>query len=104
MPRIGVTSYSRDTKLAALALIKGMRPIIKLVENESAGQRFNNDERILWNLESSATEDQFLLEPYDTTYAAFVEAAKADYWYSHEKDWGNDDDDIDDDSSYDVEE
>jgi len=65
--------------------------------NMEKGVRFNDDLGILWRLESQATEEEFMADPILTVDSALMDAAASDYWYTHEKDYGEHDEEVNED-------
>lgn len=73
-----------------------------------AGHRFNNDDDVIWRIESITPERLAGRDPTseDIIYDALYDCADADYYYQFEKDWGapesdyDDGDDSDDDDDY----
>jgi len=102
MPMFGAALYSPEVRAKALEMIQTLRPRVVLPDDALKGTRFNSDDRILWELESRATEDKFIEDPAFHVCAALVESAKSDHWYnSHECDYKwRDDDDYDDEDNY----
>jgi hypothetical protein len=89
--------YRQDIREVALVLIKAARPIIELPTSEvMRGARFNDDLGVLWRLESMTKENDFVHDPILGISNALVDAAQSDFWYEHEKDYGNEDTDVED--------
>lgn len=80
--------FAEDVRQVVLDLLPHARLVVVLPDEAERGSRFNNNETTLWRIESMFSEDDFLREPLKTIEAALVDAAKSDYWYTHEKDWG----------------
>ncbi len=51
------------------------------------GTRFNDDEKILWVLESKIAEYEFMLTPERYIDNVLLGAAETDYYYQFEKEW-----------------
>jgi hypothetical protein len=51
------------------------------------GSRFNDNEKILWVLESKVNEYKFMLTPELYIDNVLLGAAEADYYYTLEKQW-----------------
>lgn len=51
------------------------------------GSRFNDNEKILWVLESKITEYEFMLTPEIFIDKVLLGAAESDYYYTTEKEW-----------------
>ncbi len=101
MPMFGAKQYSTDVRAKALEMIQTLRPRVVLPDDALKGTRFNSDDRILWELESSATEDKFIEDPAFHVCAALVESARSDHWYTYEKKWDCDysyDEEVDEDN------
>jgi hypothetical protein len=98
--------YSPESRAKAITMFHELRNRVVLDEtNSERGSRYGNDDHVMWILESQSKEDQFLTDPAFTVCQALHEAARSDYWYHWEKDYGTDDcDDVDDDEDYEVEE
>jgi hypothetical protein len=81
--------YDADIKKWAISAIDRLRPVVFLGPRQSAGRRFNDAEHVLAILESVTTQATFELYPLASIEGALREAASADYWYEHEKDYNN---------------
>jgi hypothetical protein len=51
------------------------------------GSRFNDNEKILWVLESKIDEYKFMLTPELYIDNVLLGAAESDYYYTYEKEW-----------------
>ena len=73
--------------------IEDVRKEFKPTTGVLFGVRFKSNEDILARIESGVPEKVFVIDPYrDITIAkALCDAAKADFWYENEKDYGTDD-------------
>lgn len=79
-------------------MIRHARKVVKLHEGAETGSRFNDDQLVLMRVESMFYEVEFIHEPLRTVEGALLDAAKADYWYNREKEWGlEDEDDVEND-------
>ena len=68
-----------------------------------AGTRFNNDDDVIWRIESISPERLAGRDPTseDIIYDALYDCADSDYYYMFDKDWGTPDyDDGDSDEDY----
>lgn len=74
-------------------LIEHTRRSIVLPEEALKDLRFKDSADVFARLESMVSEDDFLHEPCFSIERALVDAAKADYWYAHEKSWTAPEDD-----------
>jgi hypothetical protein len=63
-----------------------IRDCVLLPEDALKGSRFNNDDHVMWVLESQTKEEEFIHDPVFFVCQALVESAKADWWYTYEKD------------------
>jgi len=52
------------------------------------GYRFSDDQAAIARIESATTEEEFLKDVRGWLWDALEDCAKADYWYTYEKDWG----------------
>lgn len=83
--------YDAETKALALRSIELYRKVFELdLTVMLAGFRFNSDGWVFDILESQTTQEEFLISVGKSTLDALAEAAKTDYWYEYEKDWGSD--------------
>lgn len=84
--------FSPSVRAQALTMIITARFGIILDGKEvEKGTRFNDNKSMLWRLESGVTEAEFIADPVRLVYQALQAAAEADWWYSHEKDYGGND-------------
>jgi hypothetical protein len=81
--------FSNDAKKVFDIAVAHRRQIVDLPKAALRGFRFKNDLGVLARLESMFTEAQFMACPGITIDAALIDAAQADWWYSNEKDYGN---------------
>jgi hypothetical protein len=77
--------YSLLMSKEAYKLIEDLRSIVILPKNTERGPRFNNNDMVLLRLESNFTEGEFMKCPGLTVISMLIDTAAADYWYSHEK-------------------
>lgn len=89
---IYAAGYTTGLREVALELIPYTREAIALPSGAIKGSRFNDSMAVLWRLESMFSEDDFVHDPIGTISSALLDAAKSDYWYTQEKDWGAEDD------------
>ena len=93
--KVGAKPYSDKAVNVLNDLIQARREIFK---NEYAyalktrndvylGMRFDDNEKILWVLESKITECEFMLTPERYIDKVLLGAAEADYYYQFEKEW-----------------
>jgi hypothetical protein len=74
----------------ALASIGARRLFVALPEEAERGVRFNSDDAIMTRIESNYIEEEFMSCPGRAVDAMLIDAAQSDYWYSHDKDYGDD--------------
>ena len=89
--------YSQKAFDLALSKIDENRKIVKreflkdevLNHDRSlfVGRRFNNDEDILWVLQSNVNEKEFLSDSDFHLRRILAGALSADYYYTYEKEW-----------------
>lgn len=79
--------FHPDVREVAIALIDCARELVELPMEAERGVRFNYTPGVLWRAESMFSEDDFLREPLRVVFGALIDAARSDYWYSHEKDY-----------------
>lgn len=84
---IYAVKFTADIHDVALELLPHTRKAVVLPTDAERGSEFNNDDRVLWRLESMFSEDEFCHDPIGTLSAALLDAAKSDHWYTHEKEW-----------------
>jgi hypothetical protein len=60
---------------------------LKLGDDALWGMRFNDNGSVLARLESMFTEEEFMACPGLRIDSALTDAAQADHWYTHEKDY-----------------
>jgi hypothetical protein len=103
---INAIKYSTENRAHVIEIIHTIRDRVLLPTEAMKGSRFNNDDHVMWVLESQTKEEEFIHDPVFFVCKALVESAKSDHWYTHEKDYGTNDydDDFDDDGDYMVEE
>jgi len=89
---INAPKYIETNRAVAVELMHELRDRVVLPHDAEKGTRFNDDNHTLWVLESETKETEFVLDPAFHVSRALVESARSDHWYSHEKDWGNDED------------
>lgn len=82
--------FRDDLRAVALELMPHARLVVKLPDEAERGSRFNDNAGVLWRLESMFDADDFAIDPINTINAALIDAAKSDWYYSHEKDYGHD--------------
>lgn len=87
--RVGAPKFSEATRNKILPVLQMMRMTMQLPEEALKGSRFNSNEHVLWLLESGATEAEVNGNLLEAARLGLEEAAKSDWWYTHEKDWGN---------------
>lgn len=87
---IDAPKYSEVSKADAFRLMDLLRDRITLPVYAIKETRFNNNDHVLWILESQSTETQFTEEPVVHVTAALIEAAKSDHWYKYEKKYDDD--------------
>lgn len=88
----GATKYSPDARALARATIQAARFGVVLEGREVLrGHRFNDDDSMLWRLESGATEAEFFANPLPLVMEALQRAAESDWYYTYEKDYGDED-------------
>src|SRR5882762_3032683 len=79
---------------AAILLLYGhldyRRHAVALPYDAVKGHRFNDDVDTLARLESMFSETQFMACPGARIDAALLDAARADWWYSQEKSYDDD--------------
>lgn len=80
--------YSEWALYVAVRLIERRRPYMQLPDDAERGVRFNSNDAILARLESNYTEIEFNVCPGLSVEAMLLDAAKSDYWYAHDKDYG----------------
>lgn len=90
--RFGAEHYSPAIRAQARVTIQTARfGVVLEGRGVLKGHRFNDDELMLWRLESNATESQFLADPLGLVMRALQGAAEADWYYAYEKDYGRED-------------
>ena len=85
--RIGAANYIEPVQRFAIGEIRNRRDSIPLPKDTLRGGRFNNDEAILWRLESNYTEEEFMSCPGLAVDAMLIAAAGSDWWYTYEKEY-----------------
>lgn len=85
--RTDAPKYSPTVKEHVIEVTHDMRPYAYLADDAEPGMRFNNDDHIVWLLESNIPESQLNGNTHQWVLAALMEAARSDYWYTHEKVW-----------------
>jgi len=66
------------------------RNVVILVGTDTLrGRRFKDDANILMRVESACSEIEFMACPGLWIDAALLDAARADWWYERDKDYGN---------------
>lgn len=83
--------FSDGARILFFSTVGDRRRGLKLPGGTLRGSRFLDDEDVLARLESSSTEVEFMECPGLRVDSALIDAAQADSWYSHEKDYGMDD-------------
>lgn len=63
------------------------RLLLLLPDDAERGCRFNSDDAVMARIESNYTEEEFMACPGLAVDAMLADAAKSDYWYSHEKEY-----------------
>jgi hypothetical protein len=84
---VNAVPFTDGMREVAIELMQHARKAIVLSNEAERGARFNNDCDVLWRLESMFDECDFANDPIGTLVAALVDAAKSDFWYSHEKEY-----------------
>lgn len=82
--------YDADMKKWAVKAIDQLRPVVFLGPRCFAGRRFNDTEHVLATLETMTEQRDFEIYPLYSIEKALKVSASADYWYEHEKDYGTD--------------
>lgn len=80
-----IPHYDPITQKIALSLIARIREGFALSNGMEAGTRFKDDEYVLSVLETQAKEGVFTEFPITSIAEALETAARTDYWYAHEK-------------------
>lgn len=84
---MNAVKYAADVREVVVSLIGHARDVVKLPAEAEKGLRFYHTEGVLARVESMFSEDEFIHDPLVAVNAALIDACKADYWYSHEKEW-----------------
>lgn len=84
------TPFSQVAREVLAAMLNARRLGLRLADDAERGMRFNDDNAILARLESMFTEGEFMACPGLRIDSALTDAAQSDYWYNHEKDYGDD--------------
>lgn len=79
--------YSDDVRALAREFIILTREHVQLPADAERGVRYDYNDGVLWRLEGMFTEDEFLNDAVHAVEMALIDAAKSDYWYSHEKEY-----------------
>ena len=87
------TSYSVVAKELALFLMSQRRQSLALSKDAMRGMRFYDNDCVLARLESNYTEPEFMKCPGLAVDAMLTDAARADWWYTFEKDYGDEHED-----------
>ena len=74
--------YNFAAKYYALHLIPSRRRTLELGKEEVAGERFNDDERVLWEIESMVSATGFGRDPEKYIDMALHSCANRDYHYN----------------------
>lgn len=84
--RVRFTDGMREV---ALELMVHARNVIVLPTEAERGLRFNSNEAVFMRVESMFAESDFAIDPIGSLSAALLDAAQSDYYYAHEKDYGD---------------
>jgi hypothetical protein len=87
--RFGAQRFSGETRNLLLPILQMTRLTMPLPPEALKGPRFKSDDHVLWLLESGATEDEVKANLLEAARLGLEKAAKSDWWYTYEKDWGN---------------
>jgi hypothetical protein len=68
-------------------MIDNRRASLRLPDDALQGPRFKDSTAILARLESMFTEAEFVVAPGEKIDAALIDAARADHWYTYEKEY-----------------
>lgn len=83
-------AYSPIWQHTARELIPVVRRTLDDLPSDALqGIRFRDNESILVRVESMFSEPEFMTSPRACISAALVDAARSDYWYANEKDYGD---------------
>ena len=85
--RVDRIRYSYEATDLAVRLMAQRRPTLVLPEEAERGSRFSDNGAILARLESHYTEVEFMACPGLAVDTMLIDAGKADWWYSNEKDY-----------------
>jgi hypothetical protein len=88
--------YNLVLEEMAKSTIKYVRERIELPPEAEKGYRFKDDGAVMARLRSWVLPQEFALAPIQYVTEALLDCAKADWWYNHEKDWGENSRDNDD--------
>lgn len=97
--RFDAAKYIEPVRRLAIEEIRNRRESLELPKETIRGARFKSDEGVLWRIESNYTEEEFMGCPRVAVDTMLIDAAESDWWYTYEKDYGDedyggDDDDI----------
>lgn len=87
--RVDAPRYNDGLREVAATLIEAMRGVVELPKDAERGSLFNSTPGLIWRIESSFDAADFAMNPIAAIEWALIDAAQSDYWYSHEKDWGD---------------
>jgi len=88
--RVDAPKFSTETKARIITVIDFIRDAITLPDEAEKGTRFKSNDHVIWLIESGATEAEVNEQLNEAVRLGLIEAARSDWWYNHEKDWGDD--------------
>lgn len=90
--RMDAVKYAEPVRRYALEQIRNRRDSFVLPAEAEKDVRFKDDAGVLWRIESHYTEEEFMACPGVAVDAGLLDAAQSDWWYNHEKDYGDEPD------------
>lgn len=84
---LDAVKFRDDVREVVISLIGHARESVELPMGAERGVRFNYNDGVLWRAESMFSEDEFLVDPLRVVYGALIDAARADWHYTHEKEY-----------------
>ena len=93
---VGAPQYSENTRKLIKSTLQNLRIAFRkqLEDNKLdgggcnglvLGRRFESDNTVIWRLESTIRQHEFLENPIGWIWETLFECAAADHWYEYEK-------------------
>lgn len=85
--KVGAQQFSSETEELLKTQLQFARKTFVPGDEQFRGDRFNDDEKVLWAIRSGATEDEARTKTAECCIDGLKWAADMDYYYAFEKEW-----------------